>query len=70
MKSNEKSTACPITDVRIVKKDDKFDEILAILDPVNKLNYVKVDPPADTDASWVLLYSKDYDSPPIRNFEF
>ena len=43
---------------------------MSAIDPGNKLNYIKVDPPADTDASWVLLYSKDHDSPPIRNFEF
>ena len=60
----ERPLLCPITDVRIVAKD-KVDEFLP-----GYATYSQVDPPADTNAGWVLFYSKDFDSPPIRDFQF
>ena len=44
---------------------DRVDEFLP-----GYATYSQVDPPADINAEWILLYSKDYDSPPVRDFQF
>ena len=62
---------CPITDVKLfAPKGVLLAEYLEAIDPEKKLNYIQVDPLADSNASWVLLYSKQFDSAPIRDFQF
>ena len=56
----EKPYLCPITDVRLVAKDrlDEFKPGLA--------TYEQVSPPEGTEPDWILLYSKDFNSTPVR----
>ena len=51
---------CPITDVRLVAKDrlDEFEPWQA--------TYKQVSPPEGTELDWILLYSKDFNGPPVR----
>ena len=58
----EKPFLCPITDVRVVAKD-RLDEF----EP-GQATYEQVSPPEGTEPNWILLYSKDFDSPPVRGF--
>ena len=62
VKPEEKPVLCPITDVRIVAKD-RVEEFVP-----GQAKYEQVSPPAAVNSNWVLLYSKDYDSLPIRDF--
>ena len=62
VKPLEKPSLCPITDVRILEKE-KVNEFVS-----GQAKYEQVSPPANTNSNWVLMYSKDYDSPPIRDF--
>ena len=62
---------CPITDVKLFAPlGVKLEEYLEAIDPEKKLDYIQVDPPADSNASWTLLYSRKFDSTPIRDFQF
>ena len=64
VKHIDRPKVCPITDIRIVAKD-KVDEFVP-----GYATYTQVNPPAGSNAGWVLLYSKDFDSPPVRDFQF
>ena len=64
VRPSEHPLFCPVTDVRIVPKD-RVDEFLP-----GYATYSQAEPPADISVAWALFYSKDFDSPPVRDFQF
>ena len=60
MRPAEKPFLCPITDIRLVAKD-RLDEF----EP-GQATYEQVSPPEGTEPDWILLYSKDFYSLPVR----
>ena len=64
VRSGEKPHLCPITDVKIIEKAN-----LAEFESTGQAKYERAPEPAGADLNWTLLFSKEFDSAPISEFE-